>query len=129
MGGMRVALGTPPSSSVRDNTFGTVRDPPSLRSPRSAGNASPRLKAKNSVDADRAAEVYGRNARSIGDPRAGRMGKVGVGAGVGAEEGDAPPVSAVLPDWIPVVDRRTGKTYYYNKKTRKTQWVPPTAED
>ena len=117
MGGMRVALGTPPSSSARDNTFGTVRDPPSLRSPRSAGNASPRLKAKSSVDADRAASS------------AARTGRVGVGAGVGAEEEDAPPVSAVLPDWIPVVDRRTGKTYYYNKKTRKTQWVPPTAED
>ena len=40
---------------------------------------------------------------------------------------DSGTVTVTLPDWIPVIDRRTGKRYFYNKKTRQTRWDAPTA--
>jgi len=32
------------------------------------------------------------------------------------------------PDWAEVKDPKSGKVYYYNKKTKKTSWTPPEPE-
>jgi len=40
----------------------------------------------------------------------------------------APETPKLPPDWAEVKDPRSGKTYYYNKKTKETSWTAPAVE-
>ncbi len=45
-----------------------------------------------------------------------------------ASRGTAAPAAASQDVWREVVDKKTGKTYYYNKETKETRWNNPAAD-